>query len=142
MRKAILWMVTSFALILVAGLVLVGCGQEPPPAPTPPLETATFRVEVSRNGFNRTPGDFPLTVKQGQEVEITFVYGDTDIPNNPHTVTIPSLAISTDIIDENNPQETLRFPAPRPGEILFMCGVPECNGHADLVGEKVVVESS
>ncbi len=83
--------------VLVSILVMVSaCGQPQPAETPPPQEKGSFRVEVSRNGFNNTAGEFRLEVEQGQEVEITFVYGDSDFPeNNPHIIAIPDYSLQT-----------------------------------------------
>lgn len=121
--------------VLITFLVVVSsCGQSQP-AESPPShehEKAVFRVEVSRNGFNNTPGEFQLEVEEGQEVEITFVYGDSDFPqNNPHTIGIPDYGIETGVLDEGNPEVTLSFTASS-REVVFKCLQLTCVGHANL----------
>ena len=62
-------------------------------------DNETIRIEVSHNGFNQTPGEFQIEVEAGQEVAITFVYGDEDLlDNNPHRIFIPDFKIATDIL--------------------------------------------
>ena len=48
-------LVTAFILALM--VVVSSCGQSQPPEVSPPQEEGEFRVEVSRNGFNGTPGE-------------------------------------------------------------------------------------
>lgn len=109
-----------------------------------PQEEGSFRVEVSLNGFNNTPGEFRLEVEEGQEVEITFVYGDYDLPvNNPHIIAIPDLGITPFILDQNNPEFTVSFTAPKVGEVTlfsFMCTQIACAGHNNLLGGTIVIQ--
>lgn len=130
--------------VLVSILVVVSaCGQPQPVETPPPQEKGSLQVEVSRNGFNNTAGEFRLEVEQGQEVEITFVYGDSDFPqNNPHVMAIPALGITTGILDEENPEETARFTASKAGEVSFMCIETACVGHSNLQGGIIVIQPS
>ncbi len=131
-------------LLALAGTLLLvsACGQSQPdaePQETHAEEVARFRVEVSRDGFEDTAGLFELEVEQGQEVEITFVYGDGDfIQNNPHVIVIPEYGIETAPIDENNPEETVRFTVTGTGPISFKCATLTCVGHPKLQGGQVV----
>jgi len=82
----------------------------------------SFRVKVSRSGFNNTQGEFRLEVEEGQEIEITFIYGDSDFyQNNPHVIVIPAFGITTGILDQENLEATVRFTASNTGEVRFMC---------------------
>ncbi len=114
--------------------------------PYMPQKEGSFRVEVSLNGFNNTPGEFRLEVEGGQEVEITFVYGDYDLPvNNPHIIAIPDLGITPFILDQNNPEFTVSFTAPKVGEVTvfsFMCTQTACAGHNNLLGGIIVIQPS
>ncbi len=126
----------SILLPVFVGLLVVAsaCAQQPPETPSH-QETGALRVEVSRHGFNKSPGEFRLEVEEGQEVEITFVYGDGDFSqNNPHTIIIPDYGITTGILDENNREETVRFIAKGHGEVTFMCAITDCVGHTNLLG--------
>jgi hypothetical protein len=72
-------------------------------------------------------------MEAGQEVEITFVYGDGDLPeNNPHIIASPEHSISTGILDRDNPEVTLRFTVGEAGEVAFMCVSYDCEGHHNL----------
>ena len=136
MKKLFLLMLVLVSILVVAS----SCGQpqpvetSPPQAETPPpQEHASFQIEVNRWGFNKTPGDFLLEVEEGQEVEITFVYGDDGLDhNNPHVIASPDYGITTGILDEDNPEVTLRFTARETGEVAFMCISYECIGHHNL----------
>ncbi len=137
-------------LLALAGTLLVvsSCGESQPAAESQAdaesqephaEEIAKFRVEVSRDGFDSTEGPFELDVEQGQEVEITFVYGDGDfVQNNPHVIVIPEYGIETAIIDENNPEETVRFTVTGTGSISFKCANMVCIGHPKLQGGRIV----
>ncbi len=135
--------IVSLLVLLIGILVVVSaCGQSQEVAP-PPQEEGSFRVEVSRNGFNGEAQDFHIEVEEGQEVEITFIYGDGDFSqNNPHVIIIPDYGIETSLIDENNPEVTVRFTATGHGEIAFMCSNVQCVGHANLLGGKIVIDES
>ncbi len=85
-----------------------------------------IRIEVSRFGFNYTPEEFRPEVEVGQEVVITFVYGDLP-QQNPHRIFISGYNIQTDILDRENPEITVRFTATRSAR---RCGDPEHPGGA------------
>ena len=127
--------------VLVGILVVVSsCTQSQPPQTPSTQEKGTFRVEVSRHGFNDTPGEFRLEVEEGQEVEITFVYGDDDLSqNNPHIITIPTYDISTATLDTENLEDTVSFTASKGGEVSFMC-TQYCVGHANLRRGSIVIQ--
>lgn len=108
---------------------------QPPEAPS--QKKAVFRIDVSRHGFNHTPGEFLLVVEEGQEVEITFVYGDGDLPYlNSHPILITGYNIRPPIIET---EVTIRFIADKPGEFSFMCIYPPCEGHENLLGGRLKV---
>ncbi len=134
--------VSILFLVLLGILVAtVSCAQSQSPEVSPPQEKGSFRVEVSRRGFNKTPGGFRLEVEEGQEVEITFVYGDNDFSqNNPHIIAISEYGIETDVVDENTPEVTLRFTA-EAGEVTFVCIKVDCVGHTNLLGGIIVIQS-
>ncbi len=131
-------------LLALAGVLLAvsSCGGSQPAAESPEThaeDVATFRVVVSRDGFDDTDGLFELEVEQGQEVEITFVYGDDDfVQNNPHVIIIPDYDIETAPIDENNPEETVCFTVIGFGSISFKCSNLTCVGHPKLQGGQIV----
>ena len=125
-------------------LVLAACAQtEEVATEEEHQEEGSFTVEVSRNGFNGMAQGFEIVVEEDQEVEITFVYTDDDFSqNNPHKIAIPEYDIETGILDENNTEVTVRFTATGHGEIAFMCSVPECIGHTNLLSGKIVIDDS
>ncbi len=135
--------IVSLLVLLIGILVVVSACGQPQSVETggEHEEEGSFRVEVSRNGFNDTAQEFHIEVEEDQEVEITFVYGDSDFSqNNPHRIIIPDYGIETAIIDENNPEVTVRFTATGHGEIAFMCSIPDCVGHSNLLGGRIVIE--
>ena len=135
MRK-ILFVVTMTVLLLTSS-----CAQ-PGEAP-PPQGGETIRVEVSRKGFNNTPGEFRLEVEEGQEVKIIFVYGDGDLgQNNPHIIAIPDYGLNTGVLDQDNPEATVSFTAASTGEVAFMCAQVTCVGHTNMQGGIIVIQPS
>jgi len=129
---------------LIAGLlVLAGCAaetEEVVPADDHEEESG-IRVEVSRNGFNGQAQGFQIEAHEGDEVKITFVYGDDDFSqNNPHKIIIPAYDIETEVIDENNPEVTVSFTASGHDDIIFMCSEAVCIGHTNLLDGKVTLE--
>jgi len=100
---------------------------------------SSFRIEVSQHGFNSALGETQLEVEEGQEVEITFVYGDDDLSfNNPHIIFITGYNIKADTLDRENPEVTVSFIAGQPGEIKFMC-VLSCEGHDNIQKGRITV---
>ncbi len=136
--------IVSLLVLLIGILVVVSaCGQTQSSEAPPEQEEGIFRIEVSRNGFNGEAQGFQIEVEEDQEVEITFVYGDGDFSqNNPHKIIIPEYGIETEIIDENNPEATVRFTATGHGEVTFMCSNVQCVGHTNLLGGKIVIDDS
>ena len=135
----------SILLLVLLGMlvVAVSCAQPQQTESQDHQEEGAFRVEISRNGFNDEAQDFHIEVEEDQEVEITFVYGDSDFSqNNPHKIIIPEYGIETEIIDENNPEVTVHFTATGHGEIAFMCATTECIGHSNLLGGRIVIDES
>ncbi|MEE8413029.1 MAG: hypothetical protein V3R96_00615 [Dehalococcoidales bacterium] len=131
------------SVLLGISLVISACAQSSEVETNEEHEDGAFRVEVSRNGFNNEAQGFHIEVEEDQEVELTFVYGDSDFSqNNPHNIIIPEYGIETGIIDENNPEVTVHFTATGHGEIAFMCAIPECIGHSNLVSGRIVIEES
>ncbi len=135
MKKVSLLFFVLFGLLVAA----VSCAQ-PQQTEGPPPEEG-IRIEVSRRGFNSTAGEYRLEVEEGQQVEITFVYGDKDFSqNNPHIIAIPDLGITTGLIDQENPEATVRFTAGNTGEFAFECTKVDCVGHTNLLGGILVIE--
>jgi hypothetical protein len=102
-------------------------------------EDGPIRIEVSHEGFYQTPGRFELEIEGGQEVDLTFVYGDGDLPdNNPHIIFISGYNIKTDTLDRNNPEVTVNFYADKEGEFNFLC-ILDCEGHDELQKGRLIV---
>ena len=75
---------------------------------TSSTEPRMFTIIVSRNGFNGTADSLSMTVQQGEAVNITFLYGDNDLPvDNPHAIMIDGYGIKTANIDRANPMVTV-----------------------------------
>ena len=107
----------------------------PTPTPVPPPSTlppASFTVTVSADGFNGSGGDLFLPVTLGQQVQITFVYGDTALADdNPHEISIAGYDL-TARLSKSQPQATVTFVANETGEFNFACMNEDCQGHRRL----------
>jgi hypothetical protein len=100
----------------------------------------TLVITVGRTGFNNTSGPFNVTVPQGTEVRITFVYADGDLSfDNPHEITIDGYAITTRPVSKANPTVTVDFVAGQQGNFKFYCSVP-CLGMENLQGGRLEVQ--
>ncbi len=98
---------------------------------TPPAQW-NFTIYVGITGFNSTYKDgITLSVNQGDQVTIWFIYNDTGI-NNPHDIQIQGYGLSTGTIDQSNPVKSLSFTANIPGPTSFVCIDVDCEGHANL----------
>lgn len=124
---------------VTAPLWLVALAAFPGNALAYQAEKSAIRIEVSQYGFNNLSGESRLEVMAGQEIEITFVYGDTDLSyDNPHVIFITGYNIKTDTLDRENPEVTVRFIADRSGEINFMC-ILVCTGHDELQRGSIMI---
>jgi hypothetical protein len=136
MRFRLLIIVAAVILLLISGIA-TSLGS----SSLAQADNETIRIEVSHNGFNQTSGEFQIEVEAGQEVAITFVYGDEDLlDNNPHRIFIPDFKIATDILDRDNPEITVRFTPNSSGEVGFMCFLA-CNGHDNLQKGRIVIHA-
>ncbi len=99
---------------------------------------ASFRVEVSENGFNGKT-DLVLQVQTGQEVEITFVYGDAGLndPEQRHQIQIDGYDVDIPL-DLEHLQSTVKFVADKTGSFTIHCHV-KCKGHRALQNGMLVV---
>jgi hypothetical protein len=100
--------------------------------------TASFRVEVSQNGFNGKP-DLVLQVQPGQEVEITFVYGDAGLndPEQSHIMQIDGYDVDV-LLDLDHQESTVKFVADKAGSFTIHCRA-KCKGHRSLQNGLLVV---
>ncbi len=141
--KKLLRLLTTVGIGILA--TAVACQSTPDVQSSPDEEETAaheegIRITVSRNGFDGSR-QFRIEVEEGEEVEITFVYGDGNFSqNNPHVIEIPALGLTTGVIDRQNLEETVRFTAAETGEIMFMCTQVDCVGHANLVTGTIDVE--
>jgi len=136
-----------FILILVFSLVFPGVVLAENTSTTDMTSSAQqgnnhFKIEVTKNGFKNTSettsGELRLEVKEGQEVEITFVYADDTSSDNPHIIYIGGYKIQTETLSKNNPEVTVKFTANKTGEFPISC-IKECAGHQNLQSGKLVV---
>lgn len=125
-----------FTLILVFLIIFPGMALAQDSTTGTQQNIKTFRVMVGEKGFNDSPEILRLEVEEGQEVEITFVYADNRY--NPHRIRIAGYNIDTGVLDQDNPEVTVRFIANRTGEVIFNC-VLLCGGHENLQGGIIAV---
>lgn len=126
--KKLLWLLAAMGI----GILVTAAACQSTPDVESSADEEGIRVSVSRNGFDGSR-QFRIEVAEGEEVEITFVYGDGDFSqNNPHVIEIPDLGLTTGVIDRENPEKTLRFTAAETGEIRFLCTKVDCVGHTNL----------
>lgn len=136
MKSKLLLIVIAVTFILAILAIVAFPGGD---ASAQAADKGPIRIDVSRNGFNNTRGEFRLEVEEGQEVVITFIYGDGDLSqDNPHIIFISSYNIQTDTLDQANPEVTVRFTAGRPAEVSFMCTL-YCIGHENLQGGRITI---
>lgn len=139
MRKAIWWMVTCFAVILVAGLVLTGCA--PKPTETPPTEGPTVLLEVKAVDTDEYQGFIPsnFTAKAGDTIELRVTNDDyrarTAHPlADAHPIMLVGPGVSMGILELNPGQtKSITFTVEE-GTYRFYCSEGACDIHADLVG--------
>lgn len=123
------------------------------PAPTVPPTTAPtvaptaeggvestdvvrMRIEINHKGFNESP-DFRLEVKEGRQVELTFVWTDAD-PENAHRIYLEGYELKTKLLSPDRLEGTISFTADKRGTFDLECDW-RCEGHKNLEGVVVVV---
>ncbi len=100
-----------------------------------------IRVEITDQGFNGQPGDFNIEVEQGQLVELTFVFAETENVGDQHVIKLEGYNLETDAIDYYHREGTLKFTAGKPGTFGFTC-VIMCSIHEFLQNGHLVVKPS
>lgn len=95
------------------------------------LEPLNLTIEVSYKGFNGEP-EFAIEAVEGQEVNLTFVWADTAVPDNAHRIHIEGYDLQTKIIDIDNPEATLSFVADKTGTFTIECDW-RCEGHKEAL---------
>lgn len=96
-----------------------------------------LRVEVSYRGWNGSR-DFTIDAQEGQQVEITFVWADTAVPDNAHRIRIKGYDLVTPILDIDNREYTLKFIADKTGTFELMCEW-RCEGHKEALDKGALV---
>lgn len=106
----------------------------------PGMSPTQQTIQVSRLGWDGARDGLRLTVRQGQEVTLTFRYGDLDLDeNNPHVLLVQGYDVRTATLDRDNPEVTVTFSADRAGTFTVRCIKP-CTGHSNLQVGRLVVE--
>jgi cytochrome c oxidase subunit II len=137
----------SILLIVVAGIVLVGCQDSSssltphvPPAPLPtkqmqqPKEesvSSTRTIMLHTSNWEFTPS--VITVKKGEQITLHAMGME-----GFHGIAIPDLGINEGI-DEGE-SKIISIPTDTPGTFSFFCSVPCGKGHKDMVGTIVIEE--
>lgn len=119
MTRRILWVLLCLMLLTTSlGGSVAAAGDSP----------RAIRVVVSRNGFQPSV----IEVAEGEQVAITFVYGDTDLDYpNPHMIKLKDYGLQTAELSPDHPQQTLTFTVNKTGSFSMAC-VAKCEGHQQL----------
>lgn len=124
--------VALLSLFLMPSLALVS----PASAAHDPTHMA-MQIDVSYKGFN-DDHDFEVVVQQGQQVELTFVWADTSVPDNAHRVLIKGYGVKTKLLDVDQREDTISFVADQPGVFEIVCDW-RCEGHKTLAARLKVI---
>lgn len=107
-------------------------------AQRPASEVCRLRVEITDNGFNDLPSGFEVEVKQGQPVELTFVFAQKRSRTDSHIILLSGYDLKTEELDARLRQTTLKFVAEKPGCFELKC-TNECNIHRKLSEAYLVI---
>lgn len=121
--------VLAVAALIATGGPWIGVAQHEVHAAS--LEPIELTVEVSYKGFNGQP-ELVIEAEEGQEVNLTFVWADTAVPDNAHRISIEGYDLQTKIIDIDDPEDTLSFVADKTGSFLIECDW-RCEGHKEAL---------
>lgn len=100
------------------------------------IDVVRLRIEINHKGFNESP-DFRLEVKEGWQVELTFVWTDAD-PENAHRIHLEGYELKTKLLSPDRLEGTISFTADKRGNFDLECDW-RCEGHKNLEGVVVVV---
>lgn len=132
-KAMIKWIIGLIVLVVVIGgglFILLSMKKTPAPTTAPVVEQSTStaptnaisqQITVEGNEFAFTPS--VITVKQGEEVTVTF----KNTGKYPHNFTISDLNVQSDTIQPGE-QTTVTFTPDKTGSFTYICTVP---GHAD-----------
>lgn len=101
------------------------------PAGSETEEVLRLRIEVSYKGWNGNP-EFKIEAVEGQQVELTFVWADTAVPDNAHRIRIKGYDLQSQLIDVDNRETVLSFIADKTGTFELACDW-RCEGHKDAL---------
>jgi len=90
-------------------------------------EPTKLTVKITDLGFD------PLTVQveQGKAVELTFLWAQTAYLDDQHVIALEGYNVSSDQIDRDHTQATVKFIATKVGSFNFKCDI-ECDLHPAL----------
>lgn len=127
-------------LLLFAGGMLLtavlAIGARPAAAQT--AEPVKIRVPITDNGFNGQPGNFTINVRQGQLVEITFVWDQKIHLGDEHIFVLDGYNLETKTINATEREASWRFVADKAGTFRIKCDL-ECEVHDVLKSALLVV---
>ncbi|HLD75859.1 MAG TPA: cupredoxin domain-containing protein [Candidatus Norongarragalinales archaeon] len=139
-----------FVVLLLAGLLIVGCTQSSQTAPAATKAPEKTQTQGASAGANPAQGGgsvqeysltakqyqfspSTLTVKKGQPVKITIE--STDVP---HGFALPDFGVQKEL----NPgsKTVVEFTPDKTGEFTFFCSVFCGSGHGSMKGKLIVTD--
>lgn len=127
----------ALGMMALAGLLLataqVAYGQAAPAA-------VHLQIDVTDVGFNNQEGDYYVEVAQGAMVQLDFVWGQGNSPDQ-HTFALDGYGLQTEQLDAAHPQVSLKFIADKPGTFDLKCDL-DCDIHHALLKGHLKVSRS
>ena len=143
--KAIWWMITCFALVLVAGLVYNGCASKQASTRIAIEGGWVLPVKIIDTGERQAYMPSKFTAKVGEVIELRFTNEDNkartaDPLANMHGVNLTGPGVSKSIYELTPGQtKSITFTV-QWGKYEFWCVQEECDIHEDLWGVIEVTE--
>ncbi|TAK76617.1 MAG: hypothetical protein EPO16_06925 [Dehalococcoidia bacterium] len=132
MRRLLLLLFTG--VVLLTGVLAVGAR----PAAAQTAEPVKIRVPITEQGFNDKPGNFTINVRQGQLVEITFVWDQKIHMGDEHVFVLDGYNLETKTINASDREATWSFVADKAGTFRIKCDL-ECEIHDVLKSALLIV---